>query len=302
MPQRIVLMREFLSFRTTLSASQRFLILFDECPMKIAVTCPGCLQRFEVSEKFAGKKGPCPKCKKEITVPALSEQVVIHAPETEGPKDAKGSPVLKPIRRVDVKFSWPIAALVAGVGLVLVLTAIGIRFSVPEPPTVLLALTAIALGPLLAFGGYFFLHESELEGYTGKEAWVRSAICGGVYALTWGIYWLIPQYLLENATMAENSLLTASLLLLVMMVIGTITAILAFELENFAGVMHYMLYLSITLTLTIIAGTAIAQPLAKEGAAANASGSKKRTVQVAPSKAAATAPASAKPATGAAPK
>jgi hypothetical protein len=167
---------------------------------------------------------------------------------------------------------------------------------------VLLALTAIALGPLLAFGGYFFLHESELEGYTGKEAWVRSAICGGVYALTWGIYWLIPQYLLENATMAENSLLTASLLLLVMMVIGTITAILAFELENFAGVMHYMLYLSITLTLTIIAGTAIAQPLAKEGAAANASGSKKRTVQVAPSKAAATAPASAKPATGAAPK
>jgi hypothetical protein len=97
-------------------------------------------------------------------------------------------------------------------------------------------------------------------------------------------------------------LLTASLLLLVMMVIGTITAILAFELENFAGVMHYMLYLSITLTLTIIAGTAIAQPLAKEGAAANASGSKKRTVQVAPSKAAATAPASAKPATGAAPK
>lgn len=252
--------------------------------MKIAVTCPGCLSRFEVSEKFAGKKGPCPKCKKEITVPALSEQVVIHAPETEGPKDAKGTPVLKPIQRVDVKFSWPIAALVGGVGLILLVTAIGIRFTFPEPPTALLALTALGLGPLLAYGGYFFLHESELEGYSGKEAWVRSAACGGVYAFTWAIYWLIPQYLLENITMAENSLITASCLLLVMIIIGSITAVLAFELENFAGVMHYMLYLAVTMVLTIVAGTAIAQPLAKEGQATSTTGgSKKRAVQVAPS-------------------
>lgn len=252
--------------------------------MKIAVTCPGCLSRFEVSEKFAGKKGPCPKCKKEITVPALSEQVVIHAPETEGPKDAKGTPVLKPIQRVDVKFSWPIAALVGGVGLILLVTAIGIRFTFPEPPTALLALTALGLGPLLAYGGYFFLHESELEGYSGKEAWVRSAACGGVYAFTWAIYWLIPQYLLENITMAENSLITASCLLLVMIIIGSITAVLAFELENFAGVMHYMLYLAVTLVLTIVAGTAIAQPLAKEGQTTSATGgSKKRAVQVTPS-------------------
>jgi hypothetical protein len=252
--------------------------------MKIAVTCPGCLSRFEVSEKFAGKKGPCPKCKKEITVPALSEQVVIHAPETEGPKDAKGTPVLKPIQRVDVKFSWPIAALIGGVGLILLVTAIGIRFTFPEPPTALLALTALGLGPLLAYGGYFFLHESELEGYSGKEAWVRSAACGGVYAFTWAIYWLIPQYLLENITMAENSLITASCLLLVMIIIGSITAVLAFELENFAGVMHYMLYLAVTMVLTIVAGTAIAQPLAKEGQATSATGgNKKRAVQVAPS-------------------
>lgn len=267
--------------------------------MKIAVTCPGCLSRFEVSEKFAGKTGPCPKCKKEITVPALSEQVVVHAPETEGPKDAKGTPVLKPIRRVDVKFSWPIAALVGGVSLVLLFTAIGIRFSFAEPPTVLLALTSIALGPLLAYAGYFFLNESELQGYTGKEAWVRSAACGGIYAITWGLYWLIPKYLLEAFSMAEYSLVTASVMLLVMMVIGSIAAVLLLELENLAGVMHYMLYLAVTLLLTIVAGTPIAQPFAKEGQATSAAGgSKKRAVQVTPSTPAPTnnKPAAAKPA------
>lgn len=259
--------------------------------MKIAVTCPGCLQRFEVSEKFAGKKGPCPKCKKEITVPALSEQVVVHAPETEGPKDAKGTPVLKPIRRVDVKFSWPIAALVGGIGLVLLATAIGIRFSFAEPPTALLALTAIALGPLLAYGGYFFLHESELEGYSGKEAWLRAAACGGVYAVTWGIYWLVPQYLLETATMAETTLITASVLLIAMVVIGSITAVLSFELENFAGVMHYLLYLGVTMLLAIVAGAAIAEPLAQASqGAASGSGNKKRAIQVAPSTPSASVP------------
>jgi hypothetical protein len=256
--------------------------------MKIAVTCPGCLKRFEVSEKFAGKKGPCPECKKEITVPLLSEQVVVHAPEVSGPKDAKGTPILKPIRRIDTKFSWPVAALVGGVGLLLLVTAIGIRFSFAEPPTVLLALTSIALGPLLSYGGYFFLHESELEGYKGKELWIRSAACGGVYALTWGIYWLIPKYLLDTVSMAESSLILASMLLIAMVIIGSVAAVLSLELETLTGVMHYMLYLTVTMVLAIIAGTAIAEPLAKPGQGGTVGGNKKRAVQVTPSTPAAT--------------
>ena len=37
--------------------------------MPISVVCPGCKARFNVSDKFAGKKGPCPKCKTVLTVP-----------------------------------------------------------------------------------------------------------------------------------------------------------------------------------------------------------------------------------------
>ncbi len=73
--------------------------------MAIVVVCPNCRARFQVSEKFAGKQGPCPKCKGVITIPALDEQVKIHEPEqfAEGGKDAKGRAVLKPVARVETK-------------------------------------------------------------------------------------------------------------------------------------------------------------------------------------------------------
>ncbi|MCA9246062.1 MAG: hypothetical protein KDA42_03075, partial [Planctomycetales bacterium] len=73
--------------------------------MPIHVICPGCHARFSVSEKFAGKKGPCPKCKKEIQVPAATEEVKIHAPEHSevGAKSAGGKLVLKPIERQETK-------------------------------------------------------------------------------------------------------------------------------------------------------------------------------------------------------
>src|SRR5262245_48396622 len=75
--------------------------------MPIPVICPNCHARFSVSEKFAGKEGPCPKCKGKIKVPALDEQVVVHAPEefAGGGKDSKGRPTLKPIARKEAKIT-----------------------------------------------------------------------------------------------------------------------------------------------------------------------------------------------------
>ena len=80
--------------------------------MPIQVTCPGCLSRFTVSDKYAGKKGPCPKCKKEIMVPDKAQEVVIHAPEVSGPKDSKGVAVLKPIKRGEFRVGWKVWAMV----------------------------------------------------------------------------------------------------------------------------------------------------------------------------------------------
>ena len=66
--------------------------------MPIAVICPGCKTNFRVNEKFAGQKGPCPKCKTIVVIPQI-EEVKIHAPEEfeSGGKDSKGRPSAKPL-------------------------------------------------------------------------------------------------------------------------------------------------------------------------------------------------------------
>ena len=97
--------------------------------MPIQVTCPNCLKRFQVSDKFAGKQGPCPACKKTIRVPDASEAVTIHAPEDDGPKDSKGQSVLKPITRTDRDFTRRHLYIAAGVVIGMLFLALGFRFA-----------------------------------------------------------------------------------------------------------------------------------------------------------------------------
>ena len=61
--------------------------------MSIIVVCPGCLKSFKVSDKFAGKKGPCPNCKRTLQVPTKEQEVQVHAPEAfaGGGKNASGN-------------------------------------------------------------------------------------------------------------------------------------------------------------------------------------------------------------------
>ena len=68
--------------------------------MPIPVVCPGCKASFNVSDKFAGKQGPCPKCKTVISIPKPDpakkpvEEVKIGEPEPPaGGKSKTGRPV-----------------------------------------------------------------------------------------------------------------------------------------------------------------------------------------------------------------
>jgi hypothetical protein len=122
--------------------------------MPIQVTCPGCKAQFNVSEKFAGKKGPCPKCKAVITIPApttvsaatssggkpaapgappapKAADVKIHAPEEalKSEKSKTGRPTLKPIFHDDLRLTWKMGLSVVGAIVVLFAAAwIGGRF------------------------------------------------------------------------------------------------------------------------------------------------------------------------------
>jgi hypothetical protein len=229
--------------------------------MPIPVTCPGCLSRFTVSDKYAGKQGPCPKCKQPITVPDKTQEVVIHAPENYGPKDAAGKPVLKPIKRLDFTPNGFQIVVAIGVASVSIIAALWARLSGITPPTWGLALVAIALAYPLCSIGYTFFKDDELGGYIGKERLVRLGLCAGVFALTWGVYWLVAYYF-GNRVLAQVDTLQMAILVAIMFGMGIVVSIGSCELELSQSFLHYAIYFVATLLLALMAGVQLAEPFA----------------------------------------
>ena len=170
--------------------------------MPIAIICPGCHSRFQVSEKFGGKQGPCPKCKTIINIPKASEQVKIAEPDDYGgAKDTKGRLVLKPIEREETRLGTNAAVAIGAVCLVTLglawmigrasLTEVDTGagpHSVADVPWLVLAIGAVLLAPPLVLAGYSFLRDDELEPYRGPALWIRALLCAAVYAGLWGAY------------------------------------------------------------------------------------------------------------------
>lgn len=227
--------------------------------MAIQVTCPGCMKRFSVAEKYAGKTGPCPNCKKQITIPKLEDQVVIHEPESAAPKDSKGVSVLKPIRRKD--FVVPLWLWMAwGVGAIVVLIVAAAVRDPGGPPAWILALGAVAVAPPIVAAGYTIFRDDELEGYSGREFWTRAAICSLAFAATWLVYVGLARYF-DNRTLAEVPSGQMALFIAGMVVLGLIASLLTFELEVGQAALHYLAYFVVTFVLCLIVGLPLAQPL-----------------------------------------
>lgn len=218
--------------------------------MAIEVLCPGCKTRFNVSDKFAGKKGPCPKCKAVITVPEKTEEVVVHAPQEFGPKNAAGVGVLKPIARNYAKVS-PVAivGILAAIITVLII-AVVLRFNPPVPPW-LLGLGAFLLAPPLAFGGYTFLRDEELEPYRGLNLMIRATICGTVYAGLWGAFAFLPGLAFN---LQQLELFHLLLIIPPLAVVGAFAAAYSLDLEFSDGLIHFALYVLVTAALGLIIG------------------------------------------------
>jgi hypothetical protein len=219
--------------------------------MPITVVCPGCRKSFKVSDKFAGKKGPCPKCKTVIEVPDKVDEVVIHEPENFGPTDSKGRAVLKPIARTEAKFSPLLTAVIIVAILAAVSVAWMFRSPEGEAPTILLLVGAVLLAPPLAWGGYAFLRDDELEPYRGTAMLIRTGICALVYALLWGLVALVKLYVFEGDDLEVVHMVFIAP---AMVVIGAFTAFATLELEFGMGAIHYAFYLAATVILRLIMG------------------------------------------------
>jgi hypothetical protein len=246
--------------------------------MPIPVVCPGCKAAFNVSDKFAGKQGPCPKCKTPINIPKIDpkappkEEIKIHAPDeaTSGPKGASGRPVLKPIERSDAKLSpvisgivvLTIVAMFAGAWLggdvvkrpyqppaeVLVNEAVAAEYQSGVIKAYSIRAVALALIAVpIIWAGYLILRDDELAPFRGSALWYRVGICFAIYMLLWGVYGLIPfEY-------ASRWYVTAAVAI-PLFAIGFATAYFTFEFDPTSATVHLLSFIAVTLLLGLTAG------------------------------------------------
>lgn len=215
--------------------------------MPIPVLCPQCRAKFRVSDKFAGKQGPCPKCKATITVP-IPEEVKIHVPEEfeSGGKDAKGRLITKPIARQETKIGTVGAVAMAG-GVLTVLLVAWIAGEMFRASAALTGLGLLIVSPPLVLAGYAVLRDEEREPYRGRSLWIRAGICSLVYAGLWGAFAFVPPGVFENGW---NWLFLAPPFLLA----GSVAAFACLDLDLTNSFFHYAFYALATMLLRTAAG------------------------------------------------
>lgn len=226
--------------------------------MPISVVCPSCQARFSVSEKFAGKQGPCPKCKKTITVPQPVEEVKIHAPEdfsggaTTVAKDKKGRSVLKPIAREKLVVSTKQYALWSGLVVGSLIAGFVVRMMWPDgtAPVVVLALGAYFLAWLVAYPAYAVFRDRELEGLSGMQLLQRIAIVATLYAAAWGALAVVQGVFFPAGLNIVQLLIIAP----APCMIAALACHAVLELELGPAVMHFVFYLAVTVIFRLIVG------------------------------------------------
>ena len=110
------------------------------------------------------------------------------------------------------------------------------------------------LGPPLAWAGYTFLRDDELEGYTGPNR-LRSLACGLVYALLWGVYLFIGSQWFGSESFAKGLEIWQMIVLAVPIgAMGTMAAYVALDLEPGSGFFHWAMYFAVTVLLRLVIG------------------------------------------------
>ncbi|MBM4022095.1 MAG: hypothetical protein FJ284_07625 [Planctomycetes bacterium] len=224
--------------------------------MPIALICPGCKARFSVSDQFAGRTGPCPKCKQPIKVPEVAvKSVVIHEPDRPVATSAgTGRPPTAPLKSRDRPV--PLGAFLATA--VAAVVSMGIAFLLPTIfppvpaggetpaktgiPSWLLLLGAFAVAVPTVRLGYAAVRNRELEPYRGRPLLLRTLACAAVYAILWGVRGLIPAE--QTAEMWQWIMLGP-----LFVAAGGLAALATLDLEPGPAGVHFSFYVLFTALL-----------------------------------------------------
>ena len=101
----------------------------------------------------------------------------------------------------------------------------------------------------LAFAGYTFLRDDELEPYRGRALIIRAGLCGLAYAALWGAYMPLPMYGVITGE-AWQWVFVAP----VFIAVGAAVACACLDLEFGSAAMHYCFYVVVTLLLRAALG------------------------------------------------
>ncbi|MFM7108225.1 MAG: hypothetical protein ACKOZU_06440 [Planctomycetaceae bacterium] len=216
--------------------------------MAILVVCPGCTSRFTVSDQYAGKTGPCPKCKKPITVPRpQADAVTIHEPERPTAAAPGSRPATVPFRSLDRPVP-PLAFALGGAGAVMLLVAAWLVGALGGgPPTWLALVTAFLVGIPCAAIGYAALRNREMEAYRGSSLLLRCTACAAVYAALWAVRGFLPD---DAVREMWQWLVIAPAFALP----GALAAVVAFDLDWSTATAHFSFYVLFTSLLRWLAG------------------------------------------------
>jgi predicted Zn finger-like uncharacterized protein len=233
--------------------------------MPIPVVCPSCKSRFTVSDQFAGRTGPCPKCKQTIKVPTpAAKAVVIHEPEAPvASSSGTGKAPTAPIKRRNKPVSLGSFGA-AAIGAVLFM-GIAALLPVVYPPQAggdeATSRTSIPTWLLLGGGfaaalpavllGYAAVRNRELEPYQGRPLAVRVLTCALVYAALWAIRGAIPWV---NPAWQLTDMYEWFMLGPLFVAAGALAALATLDLEPGGAAVHFSFYVLFTALLRWLAG------------------------------------------------
>ena len=232
--------------------------------MPIPVVCPGCKARFTVSDQFAGRTGPCPKCKQPLTVPKpAAKAVVIHDPEAPvasaaGTGRAPTAPIKRRNKAVPMRaFLLTAVGVVACMGIAALLPVVYPPPAASEAgpqtgiPSWLLVLGAFAAALPTVLLGYAAVRNRELEPYTGRPLVVRALACAAVYAALWAVRGAIP---LLNPDWPLTDMYEWFIIGPLFIGAGTLAALATLDLEAGNAAVHFSFYVLFTSLLRWLAG------------------------------------------------
>jgi len=216
--------------------------------MAIKIVCPGCHQRFQVSDAYAGQTGPCPKCKTAIRIPTKDEEVKVHDANL-----TQGEIALKPIERDDSKLTPQVLGGIAGgilgaLALTFLLNLTNLFSITPIIPFIGLLLISLPI----TFAAYHLLRNDEMKPFTGEALYYRTAACAAVYTLSWYvIYFALDSLVLPGQS---PEIWMWGVVFIPVIFLWGASSMLSYDFELGAGCFHFGFYLIVTMLFRWAAG------------------------------------------------